>query len=155
MKSPNRIFYVYPYSLKTGFVSWEFLKLERELVYSQNACSNKQGGFDKIQMTKSKSARKSLESKSTRTRGVVQNSKGLVEKIFKLSLRDKNQTEGGSEGGLVKDHTFPLFFDTFPYFINCCVIFLADRGPYWVPFPKCGVLEMVHNNRYSVLNQDS
>ena len=36
------------------------MKLERELVYSQNACSNKQGGFDKIQMTKSKSARKSL-----------------------------------------------------------------------------------------------
>ena len=62
---------------------------------------------------------------------------------------------GGVRGRFGKRPHFSPFFDTFPYFINCRVIFLADRGPYWVPFPKCGVLEMVHNNRYSVLNQDS
>ena len=28
----------------------------------------------------------------------------------------KTKPGGGSEGGLVKDHTFPLFFDTFPYY---------------------------------------
>ena len=70
--------------------------------------------------------------------------------------REKNQTWGGGvRGRFGKRPHFSPFFDTFPYFINCRVIFLADRGPYWVPFPKCGVLEMVHNNRYSVLNQDS
>ena len=34
------------YHLKTGSVPWKFLKLEKDLVYSQNACSNEQGVFD-------------------------------------------------------------------------------------------------------------
>ena len=42
----NIYMFVYMYHLKTGSVPWKFLKLEKDLVYSQNARSNEQGVFD-------------------------------------------------------------------------------------------------------------
>ena len=46
LKSLNRILYVSPYYLQTGFLSWKSLKWERELVYSKNACSVKMFKWD-------------------------------------------------------------------------------------------------------------
>ena len=58
------------------------MKLERELVYSQNACSNKQGGFDKIQMTKDELRETVLLKESNRLGDFAENNFYLVSTLL-------------------------------------------------------------------------